>query len=78
MSTHSDAKLVDVAGIVLGFLDVHGDRVRHELSDADFAQAMLAVEEARHPWRAERVRGSDFGRPIHLVLPVGISDSDRK
>ena len=56
MSTHSDAKLVDVAGIVLGFLDVHGDRVRHELSDADFAQAMIAVEEARHPWRAERVR----------------------
>ena len=56
MSTHSDAKLVDVAGIVLGFLDVRGDRVRHELSDADFAQAILAVEEARHPWRAERVR----------------------
>jgi hypothetical protein len=56
MSTHSETKLVDVAGIVLGFLDVHGDRVRHELSDADFVQAMLAVEEARHPWRAERVR----------------------
>ena len=69
MSTHSDAKLVDVAGIVLGFLDVHGDRVRHELSDADFAQAMLAVEEARHPWRAERVRvrearGSRADRPM--------------
>jgi hypothetical protein len=56
MRTHSDAKLVDVAGIVLGFLDVHGERVRHELSDADFAQAMIAVEEARHSWRAERVR----------------------
>lgn len=57
MSTHSDAaKLVDVAGIVLGFLDVRGDRVRHDLSDADFAEAMLAVEQARHPWRAERVR----------------------
>jgi UDP-N-acetyl-D-mannosaminuronic acid transferase (WecB/TagA/CpsF family) len=57
MSMHSeDAKLVDVAGIVLGFLDVHGDRVRHELSDADFAEALMAVEEARHPWRAARVR----------------------
>jgi hypothetical protein len=56
MSTHSDAKLVDVAGIVLGFLDVRGDRVRHELSDADFSEALLAVEQARHPWRAERVR----------------------
>jgi hypothetical protein len=69
MSTHSDPKLVDVAGIVLGFLDVHGDRVRHELSDADFAQAMLAVEEARHPWRAERVRvrealGNRADRPM--------------
>jgi hypothetical protein len=53
---HSDVELVDVAGIVLGFLDVHGDRVRHELSDVDFAEAMTAVEEARHPWRAERVR----------------------
>jgi hypothetical protein len=57
MSTHSDdAKLVDAAGIVLGFLDIHGDRVRHELSDADFAAAIMAVEEARHPWRAARVR----------------------
>jgi hypothetical protein len=56
MSTHSETKLVDVAGIVLGFLDVRGGRVRHELSDADFVQAMMAVEEARHPWRAERVR----------------------
>jgi hypothetical protein len=69
MSTHSDAKLVDVAGIVLGFLDVRGDRVRHELSDSDFAQALLAVEEARHPWRAERVRvrealGSRADRPV--------------
>jgi hypothetical protein len=68
MSTHSDAKLVDVAGIVLGFLDVRGGRVRHELSDADFAQAILAVEEARHAWRAERVRvrearGSRADRP---------------
>ena len=56
MSMHSEAKLVDVAGIVLGFLDVRGDRVHHELSDADFAEALLAVEEARHQWRAERVR----------------------
>lgn len=69
MSTHSEAKLVDVAGIVLGFLDVRGDRVRHELSDADFAQAIMAVEQARHPWRAERVRvrearGSQAGDPL--------------
>jgi len=56
MRTHSDAKLVDVAGVVLGFLDVRGDRVRHDLSDADFAEAILAVEEARHPWRSARVR----------------------
>ena len=56
MSTHNETKLVDVAGIMLGFLDVRGDRVRHDLSDADFAQAIIAVEEARHPWRAERVR----------------------
>ena len=56
MSMHSEVKLVDVAGIVLGFLDVRGDRVKHELSDADFAEALLAVEEARHPWRAARVR----------------------
>ena len=53
---HSDIELVDVAGIVLGFLDVRGDRVQHALSDADFAQALMAVEQARHPWRAERVR----------------------
>ena len=53
---HSDIALVDVAGIVLGFLDIRGDRVCHDLSDADFADALLAVEEARHPWRAERVR----------------------
>ena len=53
---HSDAKLVDVAGIMLGFLDVRGDRIRHELSDADFADAILAVEEARHPWRPSQVR----------------------
>jgi len=70
MSTHSDAKLVDVAGIVLGFLDVRGDRIRHELSDADFAEALLAVEEARHPWRAARVRvrearGSRADLPAH-------------
>ena len=69
MSMHSEAKLVDVAGIVLGFLDVRGDRVRHELSDADFVQALMAVEEARHPWRAERVRvrearGSRTNRPV--------------
>lgn len=56
MRMHSGVELVDVAGIVLGFLDVHGDRVRHELSDVDLAEAMMAVEEARHPWRAERVR----------------------
>jgi hypothetical protein len=53
---HSDIALVDVAGIVLGFLDVRGDRVQHALSDADFAHALMAVEQARHPWRAERVR----------------------
>ena len=56
MRMHDGVELVDVAGIVLGFLDVHGDRVRHELSDVDLAEAMMAVEEARHPWRAERVR----------------------
>jgi len=56
MRMHSEVHLVDVAGIVLGFLDVNGDRVRHELSDEDFAAALIAVEEARHPWRAERVR----------------------
>lgn len=56
MRMHSGVELVDVAGIVLGFLDVHGDRVRHELSDVDIAEAMIAVEQARHPWRAERVR----------------------
>ena len=68
MSTHSETKLVDVAGIVLGFLDVHGDRVRHELSDADFAQALMAVEQARHPWRAERVRVRE-ARGSRLELP---------
>jgi hypothetical protein len=67
---HSEVKLVDVAGIVLGFLDVRGDRIRHELSDADFAEALLAVEEARHPWRAARVRvrearGSRADLPAH-------------
>lgn len=56
MRMHSGVELVDVAGIVLGFLDVQGDRVRHELSDVDLAEAIMAVEEARHPWRAERVR----------------------
>ena len=56
MRMHNGVELVDVAGIVLGFLDVQGDRVRHELSDVDLAEAMMAVEEARHPWRAERVR----------------------
>jgi len=56
MRTHNGVELVDVAGIVLGFLDVHGDRVRHELSDVDLTEALMAVEEARHPWRAERVR----------------------
>jgi len=70
MSMHSEVKLVDVAGIVLGFLDVRGDRIRHELSDADFAEALLAVEEARHPWRAARVRvrearGSRADLPAH-------------
>jgi hypothetical protein len=70
MRTHNDAKLVDVAGIVLGFLDVHGDRIRHELSDAEFAEALLAVEEARHPWRSARVRvrearGSRAELPAH-------------
>jgi hypothetical protein len=49
-------ELVDVAGIVLAFLDVDGERVRHALSDTDFAEALIAVEEARHPWRAARVR----------------------
>lgn len=56
MRMHDGVELVDVAGIVLGFLDVQGDRVRHELSDVDLAEAIMAVEEARHPWRAERVR----------------------
>jgi hypothetical protein len=56
MRMRSDVQLVDLAGIVLGFLDVRGERVHHELSDADFAAAVMAVEEARHPWRAERVR----------------------
>ena len=70
MSMYSEVKLVDVAGIVLGFLDVRGDRIRHELSDADFAEALLAVEEARHPWRAARVRvrearGSRADLPAH-------------
>jgi hypothetical protein len=53
---HSDVELVDVVGIVLGFLEVDGERVRHALSDVDFAEAMTAVEQARHPWRATRVR----------------------
>ncbi|HEX7979910.1 MAG TPA: hypothetical protein VF461_14980 [Gemmatimonadaceae bacterium] len=52
----SSVEVVDVVGIMLGFLDVQGDRVRHELSEVDLAEAMNAVEEARHPWRAERVR----------------------
>ena len=56
MRMHNGVELVDVAGIVLGFLDVQGDRVRHALSDVDLTEAMMAVEEARHPWRAERVR----------------------
>ena len=69
MSMHSEVKLVDVAGIVLGFLDVRGDRIRHELSDADFAEALLAVEEARHPWRAARVRVRE-ARGIRADLPA--------
>jgi hypothetical protein len=52
----SVAELVDVVGIVLGFLEVDGDRVRHGLSDVDLVEAMSAVGEARHPWRAARVR----------------------
>ena len=56
MSTPDDVELVDVVGIVLGFLEVDGGRVRHDLSDVDFAEAMSAVGEARHPWRAARVR----------------------
>jgi hypothetical protein len=52
----SDVELVDVVGIVLGFLEVDGARVRHELSDVDLAEAMSAVWEARHPWRSARVR----------------------
>ena len=51
-----DDCLVDVVGIVLGFLQVDGDRVRHDLSDVDLAEAMTAVGAARHPWRATRVR----------------------
>jgi hypothetical protein len=53
---HSDVELVDVVGIVLGFLEVDGERVRHALSDVDLAEAMTAVEQARHPWRATQVR----------------------
>ena len=56
MSTRSGVELVDVAGIVLGFLEVDGERVRHDLSDVDLVEAMSAVGEARHPWRAARVR----------------------
>ena len=66
---HSEVKLVDVAGVVLGFLDVRGDRVRHELSDADFTEALMAVEEARHPWRATRVRVRE-ARGSRANLPV--------
>jgi len=76
MSTHSDVKLVDVAGIMLGFLDIRGDRVRHDLSDADFADALLAVEEARHPWRAERVRVREARGS--RVRPVGAREPERR
>jgi hypothetical protein len=76
MSTHSDVKLVDVAGIMLGFLDIRGGRVRHDLSDADFADALLAVEEARHPWRAERVRVRE-ARGSH-VRPAAAREPERR
>ena len=52
----SSDELVDAVGIVLGFLEVDGARVRHALSDVDLAEAMSAVCEARHPWRATQVR----------------------
>ncbi len=52
----SDVELVDAVGIVLGFLEVDGARVRHALSDVDLAEATSAVCEAQHPWRAAQVR----------------------
>jgi hypothetical protein len=57
MNMHSDdVELVGVVGIVLGFLEVDGERVLHRLSDVDLAEAMSAVCEARHSWRATPVR----------------------
>ena len=56
MNMHSNVELVDVVGIMLGFLEVDGERVRHHLSDVDLAEAMFAVCEARHAWRATPVR----------------------
>jgi hypothetical protein len=64
---HSDGDLVDAARIVLGFLEVDGERVRHALTDVDLADAMSAVCEARHPWRATlvRVREARGSRAVH-------------
>ena len=64
---HSDGELVDAVGIVLSFLEVDGERVRHALSDVDLADAMSAVCEARHPWRATpvRVREARGSRAVH-------------
>jgi hypothetical protein len=52
----SDVELVDVVGIVVGFLDGGGNRLPQDLSDVDLVEAMSAVWEARHPWRTARVR----------------------
>jgi hypothetical protein len=64
---HNNAELVDAVGIVLGFLEVEGERVRHALSDIDLADAMSAVCEARHPWRATpvRVREARGSQEVH-------------
>ena len=69
MNMHSNVELVDAVGIVLGFLEVDGERVRHHLSDVDLAEAMSAVCEARHSWRATPVRVRS-ARGERASLPV--------
>ena len=69
---HSDVELVDIAGIVLGFLEVDGQCVRHDLSDVDLVEAMSAVGEARHSWRATRVRVRE-ARGSRATLPAQAS-----